>query len=98
MNTLRGNQLNESDKAHVLSAYVYRKTVENMARNAAAVRTAGNRLPPITDAQWLAITDFAVTQSGRLDKRSRHCMTHDCEIPERKAIIEALASSRAVAA
>lgn len=94
MDTLRGNQLNPEDQKHVLAAFIYRKTHENMWANPAAVKQTSNWLPAISDEQWLAITDFEVTESGRLDRRAHHCMTHDCEIPEHKAIIEAWAAGR----
>lgn len=36
----------------------------------------GYSLPIISDAQWLASTEFSVTKSGRLDRRIKHCWTH----------------------
>ena len=94
MKTLRGNQLNASDKQHVLAAFVYRGTIENNQRNPQAVRQTGSKLPLITDARWLEITDFDVTKAGRLDKRVHHCTTHNHEVPEHKAMIDAWASKR----
>lgn len=95
--TLRGNQLSAEDCKHVLAGYVYRKTFENVKAHPAAVAKTGNTLPLISDAQWLAITDFEVTAKGRLSLRSKFCMTHDCEIPERKAIINAWSASQKAA-
>jgi len=89
MRTLRGNELNAADRAHVLQMFIYRQTVENNERNPAAVKHAGGSLPLITDEQWLAITDFEVTKAGRLDKRADSCTTHHHEIPEHKQILDA---------
>ncbi len=93
--TLRGNQLKPSAQANALAAFIYRCTVENNGRNAAAVRATGSKLPLITDEQWLAITEFEVTKSGDLDKRADHCWTHHQEIPEHKEIIDAWAAKQA---
>lgn len=89
MNTLRGNQLSSTDKHTVLSAYIYRQTHENARRNPSRVRGVGGKLPLISDAQWLSITEFAVTKAGKIDKRSKWCVTHHSEIPEWKAILDA---------
>jgi len=88
--SLRGTHLHPDDKAHVLRAFVYRNTIENEKR-----RRRANKLPPITDARWLEITDFYVRQDGRLDERFNYCYTHDHEVPERKAIIDKWAQSKA---
>jgi hypothetical protein len=95
MKTLRGPQLNAADRNYVLAAFIYRQTHENKAAHPDAVLLCGSRLPLISDARWLEITDFSVTRAGRLDRRASHCMTHDCEVPERKAMIDAWASQRA---
>jgi hypothetical protein len=94
MKTLLGTELNASDRQHVLAAYVYRNTVENIRRNAAAVKRAGGSLPPITDAQWLEITQFTVTNAGRLDQRVHHCHL----IPAWKSAIDAWSAKGGVAA
>ena len=90
--------MNVSDRQHVLAAFVYRNTVENIRRNAAAVKRAGGSLPPITDAQWLAITQFTVTNAGRLDQRVHHCYTQTHLIPAWKSAIDAWSEKGGVSA
>lgn len=88
-NCKRGNLLSPEDQRHVLAAYIYRTTVENKRLHPEAVRTAGGKLPPISDKRWLEITDFAVTASGALDHRTKYCFTNHNEVPEWRAIIQA---------
>lgn len=88
----RGNKLHPDDKAHVLSAYVYRNTRENPFR-----LEGGSSLAPISDRKWLEITDFAVRDNGRLNRRVKElCCTHYDEVPEWQAQIERWAKNRKI--
>jgi hypothetical protein len=91
---VRGNRLKPSARAEALSAFIYRVTHENMARNPRLVRQTGSRLPPISDQQWLEITEFRVTRSGDLDMRTRFCFTNHHEIPAHKAILDEWAANK----
>jgi hypothetical protein len=82
MTIVRGNKLNSRAQQEALRTFVHRNTTENPHRIA-----VHHQLPPISDVEWLAITDFQVTKSGNLDKRARWCLTHHSEIPEWDAII-----------
>ena len=79
---VRGTELSPEDRRTVLASFTYRMTVESVRqhpRATAQAKAGGYRLPLITDAVWLAHTDFAVTMSGRLDGRVRRCEHHDSE-------------------
>lgn len=76
-NIARGDTLSPEDRAHVLRSYLHRYTRTH--RPGWAKKGTWNGLPfPVqfaTDEEWLANTDFAVTANGRLDLRSRYCMS-----------------------
>jgi len=80
---IRGDRLNPTTRAEVLSAYPYRNTVENRARNPEYVAATGSTLPPCTDVEWLAAQAFRVRRDGHLDRRCRFalpaCMADDDE-------------------
>jgi hypothetical protein len=86
--TKRGNQLSADDQKYALAAYIYRNTIENERADPGAVKLAGGALPTITDSQWLSITNFKVTKSGRLDRRVHSCFTNHHEIPAWKSILD----------
>ena len=86
----RGNKLHPDDKAHVLRTYVYRNTLENPFR----LEGGSSLSPPITDQKWLEITDFAVRDNGRLNRRVKECHTNHDEVPEWQAQIEQWARNR----
>lgn len=70
-----GDMLHPEDKKHVLNAYVYRMTFENIERHpriAQYMWTNGYRLELIHDTEWLKKSRFAVRRDGRLDKRYRY--------------------------
>jgi len=92
---MRGNELCQSDRAHVLAAYIYRGTIENQRAHPQAVAMAGSRLPLITDAQWLEISEWPVTKSGRIDRRAKHCTTFHSEMKAHKAMIDEWSKTRA---
>lgn len=74
----RGTDLHPNDQRHVLDTYVHRMTVEARRRWPAHARRmidGGYRMPPKTDALWLATTWFRVRGDGRLDLRVKHCRT-----------------------
>lgn len=85
----RGHLLQPSAQSYVLRAYVHRNTRENPHRH-----IGGSTLPPISDAQWLRITSFAVLKDGRLDPKAKFCDTHHHEVPAWAAMIDAWARSR----
>lgn len=90
---LRGSELDYSVRREVLARFCNRMTVENIARYPYLKSMMdGYRMPIITDAQWLAHTQFAVTKTGKLDKREKHCMTLFSEIPEGKAVLHSNAA------
>lgn len=92
---IRGNKLTPAARKEALASFIYRNTIENKGANASAVARAGGSFAPITDEQWLAITDFTVhSKTGNL-KAHASCMTHDSEIPERKAAMDKWAADRA---
>lgn len=71
-----GTELHLDDRKYVLAAYVHRMTVKNYRANRAYFErqfARGFRCAPITDAEWLATTRFAVRRNGRLDGRVRSC-------------------------
>lgn len=65
-----GTQLLPATRRHVLSAYLYRLTIENgyPERN-----PCGARVPAITDAQWLQEHAFYTRKDGSLDNHMRYC-------------------------
>jgi len=71
-----GSELSKEDKAHVLRAYVHRFTKDHRPQWAAHITQPGGASYPVqfeSDADWLANTRFAVTDSGRLDHRFTDC-------------------------
>lgn len=78
MKWITGEELAPADRAHVLNAYVHRMTTEARQRwpdFAAFMLRNGYRMPARDDAEWLAMTRFAVRSDGRLDSRVRRCET-----------------------
>ncbi len=75
MRTATGTQLNGTDRAHVLGAYCYRFTGEHFPAWAQKPMPNGSayKVQFADDADWLANTRFAVTKTGRLDRRFNHC-------------------------
>jgi hypothetical protein len=92
--TTRGNALHPDDRAHVLRAYVYRGTHEAERANPGIHAHTGSRLPLITDAEWLAATDFFTKPDGRLVAKACYCRTHHSEIPALKEIIDAWVATK----
>lgn len=85
-----GTQLTYSDQQQVLRSFVHRMTTESRAQFpdfTARMLRGGYRMPEKSDAQWLAETRFAVTASGRLDKRVHRCMAdHDAAVRDLAAV------------
>lgn len=84
MKMMRGDKLSPMDQHAVLSAYCYRMTRESISRWPEAsqyMMTAGFALPIISDRQWLACTEFCVTNSGRLSRRHSNCVTYRGQNP-----------------
>jgi hypothetical protein len=71
MKWIKGSELSESDKRIVLAAYVHRFTGDHRPRW--ALRSNEKRVHFADDQDWLNNTLFAVTKSGKLDRRIRHC-------------------------
>lgn len=82
MTMVLGTALSAAQQAHVLNAYLYRMTHESVRRwptAAKQMRDGGFRLSLITDREWLAHTRFKITNTGKLDGRTRHCEhDHSC--------------------
>lgn len=75
MKTLKGTDLSLEDQKYVLSAYVHRYTKEhvpNWVKNSDREYKVQFR----SDQEWLENTYFAVTKSGKLDKRSKSCQSN----------------------
>ena len=68
MQLVKGAELAPSTRREVLSAFIYRLTIENgyPGRNPCKAR-----VPAISDAQWLQEHAFWVTKAGRL-ARNHH--------------------------
>lgn len=73
-----GSQLCAEDRKYVIAAYVNRYTLEHVPAWAKKPRPDGKPYPPqfADDNDWLQHTSFAVTKSGRLDRRVKHCLSH----------------------
>ena len=77
MKQVYGNHLSERLKREVLNAYGYRWTVENRERARNWYGRLGTpTMPLITDEEWLACTEFWVTNAGELSNRHRYCTSH----------------------
>jgi len=77
MKQVFGNKLSLKLQRQVLNAFGYRWTFENMTRAKQWYRGLGlPAIPPTTDAQWLACTEFWVTDKGELSRKHRYCHTH----------------------
>jgi hypothetical protein len=71
----KGSELSPTDKAYVLRAYVHRYTGSHTPTWARGTMQNGQPYPLqfANDADWLANTLFAVTKSGKLDRRVTDC-------------------------
>jgi hypothetical protein len=81
---LRGDKLSAQEQQQVLRTYVHRFTQEHRPQWALRSGNVHDRPHYASDDEWLANTDFAVTTKGKLDRRVRHCMSHDATWPEGK--------------
>lgn len=70
-----GNQLNADDQRYVLSAFVHRFTRDHRPRWSESQMPDGKPYPVqfASDAAWLAHTEFAITKSGLVNRRIKHC-------------------------
>lgn len=93
-----GTELAPEEQRKALARYVYRMTFENIkARPAMAAYMWENhyRMSIISDAQWLASTDFPVDKRGRLSERyDAHCMHWESRF---RIVLSTVAESRASA-
>lgn len=72
---IKGENLTPEQKKQVLSAFVYRWTVENMNRAKIAYKNLSSpSIEPIPDSQWLAEHAFYFRKDGRLANSPRHCV------------------------
>ena len=74
----RGTDLKPEARRQVLDRFVYRMTNESIARwpeAARQMRVGGFRMPILTDAEWLARTEFATRKDGLLSNAVRYCRT-----------------------
>jgi len=67
---VRGDKLKEATKKTILSAFIYRTTIE---RGYPKINLSGARVPAITDKQWLEEYAFYVTKDGSLDGKYKRC-------------------------
>jgi hypothetical protein len=71
-----GPKLTPKAREQAFARYVHRCTVENFQRHpsiAQVMRKGGYRLRVLTDAEWLANTQFPTRADGELDNRVKHC-------------------------
>ncbi len=75
MEHVTGDQLRPAQQRLALAMYCHRFTMEHIPSWVRAKRTRGDYYAPQfrDDAEWLAHTTFAVTQSGRLSLAHRYC-------------------------
>jgi hypothetical protein len=70
---MKGSELRSDQQREVLSSYIHRYTKDHVPRWAKSTKY------PVqfeSDSDWLEHTQFAVANSGELDKRVRHCMSN----------------------
>lgn len=72
MELVNGNKLPFALQEEVKRKFPYRLTTEN---GYPEKNPCGARVKPISDAEWLARTDFYVTNKGALSNRHNHCHT-----------------------
>lgn len=70
-----GTLLSPSQQRAVLASYIHRYTGEHHPAWVVGELNAKPQYP--TDAEWLQHTFFAVTKDYKLDRRVRHCRSHD---------------------
>lgn len=70
MKLVKGNNLTEAQRKHVLQAFIYRLTVEN---NYPERNPCGATVDPITDKQWLTDHAFYITNDDDLSGLHTHC-------------------------
>lgn len=73
-----GSQLSEATQRAAKAMYVHRFTGEHRPEWAKRPMPNGKPYPLqfADDAEWLANTEFEVTQAGRLDRRYTYCHSH----------------------
>ena len=70
-------------RRQVLATFVNRATVEHVPQWARqSVKSGKMPIRYSSDLEWLHNTEFAITKNGELDRRVRHCTSHD---PKQKA-------------
>lgn len=70
-------------RRQVLAIFVNRVTAEHVPAWARkAVKSGKMPIRYASDLEWLHNTEFAITKTGELDRRVRHCTSHD---PKAKA-------------
>lgn len=95
-----GTELEPSEQRKALARFVYRMTFENIAERpsmADHMWDNGYRMSIISDAQWLASTDFEVDRKGKLSERhNAHCMHSNRYRTVLSTVEESRASAREV--
>lgn len=73
-----GCDLKPEDQKHVLAAYVHRFTGDHRPEWTNQLRPDRQTYPLqfLNDRDWLAHTQFVVTQAGSLDRRFQECISH----------------------
>lgn len=77
--TMPGNCLTPDDQKHALASFVHRFTGEHKPAWVNQLpRPDGTpyKVQFRDDAEWLTLTDFYVTKTGRLDGRKHECVSH----------------------
>jgi hypothetical protein len=69
MKLVKGSNLTEEQKQEVLSAFIYRYTVDNK-RNYEGDHTCGATM---TDSEWLEEYAFYITKKGKLALNRNYC-------------------------
>jgi hypothetical protein len=69
-----GNTLSEEVRVDCKRRYVYRWTKENYKNLPEHAKS--RMVDPLSDEEWLAITEFPIKSDGTIDNRVGHCMTH----------------------
>lgn len=81
-----GLKLSQEAKTQALARYVHRCTIENFRAHPsvkAMMERGGYRLRVLTDAEWLACTQFPTRADGRLDERVKHCWSTHPDYPNK---------------
>lgn len=79
MNQKKGSELSYADQQEVLKSFSGRFTCQNLPTWARKPAPNGKFYAPqySTDGEWLERTSFAVTSTGKLDRRVNECSSRN---------------------